>query len=229
MNLIDISQQLLKASKSTSSLTSLLNQLEKISLSQLQIELDTDDKRKAFWINIYNSFAIIYLKPEPTVVLNSIRRKQFFNKKRIQISSYTFSLNDVEHQILRKSKIWWGKGYLKQPFVHSCFKKLRVDKFDVRIHFALNCGGLGCPPIRYYKNDTINAQLEMATQAFLFSETKKEPTKKQIKISKLFSWYIGDFGGTKGIHSFLKKYEIITDSENPKIIYSTYNWEPWVK
>jgi len=229
MNLIDISQQLLKASKSTSSLTSLLNQLEKISLSQLQIELDTDDKRKAFWINIYNSFAIIYLKPEPTVILNSIRRKQFFNKKRIQISSYTFSLNDVEHQILRKSKIWWGKGYLKQPFVHSCFKKLRVDKFDVRIHFALNCGGLGCPPIRYYKNDTINAQLEMATQAFLFSETKKEPTKKQIKISKLFSWYIGDFGGTKGIHSFLKKYEIITDSENPKIIYSTYNWEPWVK
>jgi len=119
MNLIDISQQLLKASKSTSILTSLLNQLEKISLSQLQIELDTDDKRKAFWINIYNSFAIIYLKPEPTVILNSIRRKQFFNKKRIQTSSYTFSLNDVEHQILRKSKIWWEKGYLTQPFVRA--------------------------------------------------------------------------------------------------------------
>tara|TARA_B100000809_G_scaffold259526_1_gene304719 strand:- start:5231 stop:5920 length:690 start_codon:yes stop_codon:yes gene_type:complete len=229
MNLIDISQQLLKASKTTSSVTSLLNQLEKISLSQLQIELDNDDKRKAFWINIYNAFATIYLKPEPTIILNPIKRKQFFNKKRIQISTCTFSLNDVEHQILRKSKIWWGKGYLKQPFVHPCFKKLRVNEFDARIHFALNCGGFGCPPIRYYKNETINEQLEMATQAFLFSETKKEPAKKQIKISKLFSWYIGDFGGTKGIISFLKKYEIITDLENPKIIYSVYNWEPWIK
>ena len=86
MNLIDISQQLLKASKSTSSVTSLLNQLEKISLSQLQIELDTDNKRKAFWINIYNAFAIIYLKPDPKVILNPIKRKQFFNKKRIQVS-----------------------------------------------------------------------------------------------------------------------------------------------
>ena len=229
MNLIDISQQLLKASKSSSSVTKLLNQLEKITLPQLQIELDTDDKRKAFWINIYNAFATIYLKPEPTIILNSIKRKQFFNKKRIQISTCTFSLNDVEHQILRKSKIWWGKGYLKQPFVHSCFKKLRVNRFDARIHFALNCGGMGCPPIRYYKNETINAQLEMATQAFLFSETKQESTKNQIKISKLFSWYIGDFGGAKGIISFLKKYEIITDLENPKIIYSDYNWEPWIK
>jgi len=229
MNLIDISQQLLKAAKSTSSVTALLNQLEKISLSQLQIELDTDDKRKAFWINIYNAIATIYLKPEPTIILNPIKRKQFFNKKRIQIGTCTFSLNDVEHQILRKSKIWWGKGYLKQPIVHSCFKKLRVDKFDARIHFALNCGGLGCPPIRFYKNETINEQLEMATQAFLFSETIKEPAKNQIKISKLFSWYIGDFGGTKGIISFLKKYEIITNLENPKIIYSAYNWEPWIK
>jgi len=229
MNLIDISQQLLKAAKSTGSVTALLNQLEKTSLSQLQIELDTDNKRKAFWINIYNAFATIYLKPEPTIILNPIKRKQFFLKKRIQISACTFSLNDVEHQILRKSKIWWGKGYLKQPIVHSCFKKLRVETFDARIHFALNCGGLGCPPIRFYKNETINEQLEMATQAFLFSETKKEPAKNKIKISKLFSWYIGDFGGTKGIISFLKRYEIITALENPKIIYSDYNWAPWIK
>ena len=81
MDLINISQQLLKASKSTSSVTSLLNQIEKITLSQLEKELDSDEKRKAFWINIYNAFATIYLKPNPKIILNSISRKRFFNKK----------------------------------------------------------------------------------------------------------------------------------------------------
>jgi hypothetical protein len=139
------------------------------------------------------------------------------------------SLNDVEHQILRRSKIWWAKGYLSQPFISSCFKKLRVSKFDKRIHFALNCGGKGCPPIRYYDDKAINEQLDIATKAFLFSETEKGTSKNYVRISKLFSWYIGDFGGTKGIISFLKKYEIISERENPQIVYSKYSWEPWIK
>jgi len=229
MNLIGTSQKLLKASKSTNSVTSLLNQLEDISLSELEIYLDTDDKRKAFWINIYNAFAIIYLKPNPKIILNSISRKKFFSKKRIQLGGCIFSLNDVEHQILRKSKIWWSKGFLTKPIIKSCFRKLRVNYFDSRIHFALNCGGMGCPPIRYYDAKTIDEQLEIATQAFLFSETKREPTKNRIRISKLFNWYLGDFGGKKGVISFLKKYEILNESESPSIVYSEYSWEPWIK
>ncbi|MBL4668674.1 MAG: DUF547 domain-containing protein [Flavobacteriales bacterium] len=229
MNLIGTSQKLLKASKSTNSVNSLLNQLEDISLSELEIYLDTDDKRKAFWINIYNAFAIIYLKPNPKLILNSISRKKFFSEKRIQLGGCVFSLNDVEHQILRKSKIWWSKGFLTKPIIKSCFRKLRVNYFDSRIHFALNCGGMGCPPIRYYDSKTIDEQLEIATQAFLFFETKREPSKNRIRISKLFNWYLGDFGGKKGVISFLKKYEILNESESPSIVYSEYSWEPWIK
>jgi len=229
MTLIEISQQLLKASKSANNITSLLNHLEKISISQLEIELNTDAKRKAFWINIYNAFAIIYLKPNPNIILKSISRKRFFNTKYIQMDECFFSLNDVEHQILRKSKLWWSKGYLNQLFVTTCFKKLRVNKFDARIHFALNCGGLGCPPIRFYDAKTINEQLDTATQAFLYSETSMNETKNEVKISRLFNWYIGDFGGSKGIITLLKKYNIVNEKENPKIIYSAYNWEPWIK
>jgi len=33
---------------------------------------------------------------------------------------------------------------------------------------------------------------------------KKDTAKNQITVSKLFSWYIGDFGGSKGFISFLK-------------------------
>lgn len=227
MNLIELSQQLLRASKKSGSINPLLSRLENFSITQLEMELENDAKRKAFWINIYNSFAIIHLKPNPSIILHPIKRKHFFNSKRIRISTCIFSLNDIEHQILRKSKIWWSKGYLSQPFIKPCFKKLRVNTFDERIHFALNCGGLGCPPIRFYDDEAIDQQLDTATQAFLYSETSKNRT--QIKISKLFNWYIGDFGGTKGIMSFLKKYNVLNEKENLKIVYSDYNWEPWIK
>jgi len=229
MNLIELSQQLLSASKSSSSITSLLNKIETIDLSQLQFELNTDEKRKAFWINIYNSFATIYLKPNPKIILNPFSRKRFFNTHFIQINNYTFCLNDIEHHILRRSKIWWSKGYISNPFVSPHLKSLRISKLDARIHFALNCGGLGCPPIRHYNNKSIDEQLDTATQAFLYSETSLNSNKKQVRISKLFSWYIGDFGGNQGIISFLKNYNIINEKENPKIVYSAYNWEPWIK
>jgi Protein of unknown function, DUF547 len=229
MNLIGLSQQLLKASKSTESVTSLLNQLEKITLEDFSVYLDTDDKKKAFWINIYNAFATIYLKPNPEVILHSFSRKLFFNKKRIQISKCIFSLNDVEHQVLRKSKIWWGKGYLSKSFIKPCFRILRVQQFDSRIHFALNCGGMGCPPIRYYEDKTIDEQLEIATQAFLFSEVKKNKQTNTVEISKLFNWYIADFGGRNGIIAFLKRYQIISSSDNPTIVYQDYDWNPWIK
>lgn len=229
MNLIEISQQLLNASKSTNSVTSLLNQLEIITLPQLEICLDTDDKRKAFWINIYNAFATIYLKTDSKIILNPIKRKIFFSKKRIQISKCIFSLDDVEHQILRKSKHWWRRGYIPNPINKPCFKRLSVQELDPRIHFALNCGAKGCPPIRHYDYKSIDEQLDLATRAFLYSETKENETKNQVQISKLFSWYKSDFGGENGIISFLKKYDAIKITTTPKIVYSDYNWEPWIK
>jgi len=230
MNLIEISQQLLKASKSTSSITSFLNYLEKVALTDLYTHLDTDDKKKAFWINIYNAYTAFYLKPNPNVILNPISRKIFFNTNYIKINDCSFSLNDVEHDILRKSKIWWSKGYLNKLIVKSCFKNLRVEKFDSRIHFALNCGGMGCPPIRYYDHQSINQQLEIATEAFLFSEVKEDVKTHELKISKLFNWYIGDFGGKTGLINFFKKYNALSvENYNPIIKYTAYNWQPWIK
>jgi len=231
MNLIEISQQLLKLSKCAECVTPHLNQVSELTLSELSKKLDTDDKRKAFWINIYNAYATIYLKPNPDVILKPISRKLFFNKKIIHFKNCSFTLNEIEHDILRKSKIWWGKGYLSKALIKSCFYQLRVQKFDARIHFALNCGGLGCPPIRFYEAENLNNQLEIATEAFLFSEVKIDFPKNRIKISKLFNWYIGDFGGKSGLINFFQKYQVLSPENNnpPSIEYFEYNWEPWIK
>ena len=228
MKLVGISQELLKASKCLECVTPLLNQISEISLSELNAYLNTDEKKKAFWINFYNAYSTIYLKDEPQIILHALKRKVFFNKKHISFKGCSFSLNDVEHQILRKSKIWWSKGYLSNPIIKSCFKQLRVNNFDSRIHFALNCGGLGCPPIRFYDSKTIDEQLEVATRSFLFSEVKKEAN--TLKVSKLFKWYLGDFGGKTGLIRFFQKYNVLSSEDhNPNIKYFEYNWEPWIK
>lgn len=229
MKLVKISQDLLQAAKTNNRIILYVEHLNKLSLGQLLISLETDEKKKTFWINIYNSFAIILLQPNPRIILNPLKRKTFFNKKQIEIAGIKLSLNDIEHNILRKSRIWWSKGYLKKYFVSELEKNLRVTNLDPRIHFALNCGGMGCPPIRFYEVKKINHQLDIATQAFLFSEAKNDKDSNTIKLSKLFNWYIGDFGGKNGIIKFLKHHKIISSSENPHIIYSSYNWDPWIK
>ena len=53
MKLVEISQELLKASKCLDCVTPLLNQISTVSLSDLNSFLDTDEKKKAFWINIW--------------------------------------------------------------------------------------------------------------------------------------------------------------------------------
>jgi hypothetical protein len=228
MKLVEISQELLKASKCLDCVTPLLNQISTVSLSDLNSFLDTDEKKKAFWINIYNSYTTIYLKPKPEVILKSISRILFFNKKIIHFKNCSFTLNEIELDIIRKSKIWWSKGYLSKVWIKPCFNQLRVQKLDVRIHFALNCGGLGCPPIRFYDANSIDEQLEVATHSFLFSEVKKETN--TLNISKLFNWYIGDFGGKTGLIRFFQKYNVLSSEDNnPKIKYFEYNWEPWIK
>lgn len=229
MDLIKVSQDLLGAAKTKKDFSLNKSLLHNISANQLMVSLKTDDKKKAFWINIYNGFALDLLRPNPKVILNSIARKRFFRKKQITIAGCIFSLNDIEHQILRKSRVWWSKGYLKNGLVSDFEKQLRVEKLDPRIHFALNCGGKGCPPIRYYEANDIDNQLDIATQAFLFSEVKNDANSNTVLVSRLFNWYIGDFGGKLGIIDFLKKYKVIGMKENPKLVYNDYNWEPWIK
>lgn len=230
MNLVETSQLLLKTVKDNQGTSKLLAELAFTPIEKIVGELQTDNQKKTFWINIYNAFAIFLLSPDSKIILDPIKRKRFFTKKQIKIASCDFSFDEIEHRILRKSKVWWAKGYLRRCFVGKIERQLRVSKLDPRIHFALNCGGMGCPPIRFYQLETIEEQLELATQAFLFSEASEVENTNSILISKLFNWYSGDFGGEKGIVAFLKKYKAISQElQNPKIIYSDYSWDPWLK
>ena len=224
----NLSRDLLLDERRDKNASRILNELSSISFNSLKGQLKDDDIKKTFWINLYNAFNVIQLKQNPGILNTQGGRLAHFSKIVFNLGGKNISLNLIEHGLLRISKIWWAKGYVTNPFVSTFEKTFRLQHFDPRIHFALNCGATSCPPIRIYESSKIDHQLELATISFLDSKTYFYPEENLVKISQLFNWYSGDFGGEKGILTLLKKYQKIPENSNPLIIYNTYNWAPAV-
>jgi len=191
--------------------------LEKMELSQLQHDLNNDDKKKAFWINIYNAFYQILRREQ-------ITKPAIYKKKLFLIAGQKFSLDDVEHGILRRYRYKYSLGFLANIFAPRLIKSLAVDKLDYRIHFALNCGAKSCPPIAFYKAEDIDQKLDWATQAFLEGESDFDEQNKVVHTTALFQWFAADFGGNKGIRKIFKE-QLQKDISTYKITYKTYSWE----
>jgi hypothetical protein len=187
--------------------------------------LHTDSQKMAFWINCYNAFAAGLLREGKTSLTNRLDRHRFFSAKQLQIAKYNLSLDDIEHGLLRRSKLKWAKGYLSKWLVPSLEKQWRVDKIDVRLHFALNCGAASCPPIRYYETSQLHEQLDEASRAFLETEVRWLKAENELHVPSLFSWYSGDFGGSDGIKRFIMHYRKDIPLNSFKIRYKTYHWQ----
>ncbi|MEM6767556.1 MAG: DUF547 domain-containing protein [Bacteroidota bacterium] len=216
-----LSAKLLSTVTAAKSPQNLQTQLRELSPNELAVALNTDDKRKAFWINVYNSYIISILKEQPALFED---RSAFFTKKRMTIAQTDLSFDDIEHGFLRRSKIKLSLGLLNNPFPGRVEKMFRVTKVDPRIHFALNCGAASCPPVRIYKADNIDKLLEKASKSYLQKTSVYNKAANAISITPLMSWFRGDFGGKKGVKFMLKKYKVIPKKANPSIDYLSYDW-----
>jgi hypothetical protein len=218
MNPHKLSESLLLALKTNIPYEKLVMELATTDRQSLEDQLTNDKAKKAFWINIYNSFFLILRK------YNRIDKSIIYTKKLIVVAGQKMSLDDIEHGILRRYRIKISLGYLPNLFAPTWIKKWAVDELDFRIHFALNCGAASCPPIAFYSDTRIESQLEMATLSFLESETKIDHDNKKLHLSQLFKWYMGDFGGKSGSRMIISEY-LKTDVSNYKIEYSPYNYD----
>ncbi len=213
-----ISEQLLLAVKMNEPYIELLEELKKLPIAQLKSQLNTDTNRKAFWINVYNAHFQIFRKDL------GIEKSEIYKARQIKIAGEEFSLDDVEHGILRKYRYKFSLGYLPNPFFRKIIKDLSVNEIDFRIHFALNCGAASCPPIAFYSSEKLETQLEIATLSFLEGETDIKEAEKEIHVTQLFKWFLGDFGGKGGIRSILEQYLKIK-TNGYRLVYKPYSWE----
>lgn len=226
ISITQISQQLVLAAKTDDPTDSFTNMLQNIPQGYLVDQLSNDNQKKAFWINIYNAYTHIILTKNPGKYKN---RDAFFSDKQINIAATLFSLDDIEHGILRRSKIKWSGGYLNKPFPGKLEKELRVDKVDYRIHFSLNCGAKSCPPIAFYKPEQLSKQLDIATKAYLSGETEYKPDENTVYLPALMGWFRADFGGKDKMIDLLKTLNIIPADKNPSIKFKNYDWSLYLE
>ncbi len=138
----------------------------------------------AFWINAYNALtlkAVIDHYPiragffkSLVYPKNSIRQiPGVWDELAFPVLGRTLTLNDIEHQIIRKE--------FREP----------------RIHLALVCASRGCPPLRSepYRGEELDAQLNDQAHAFLSDPEKFHIDKGQgrIDMSGIFDWFKQDF------------------------------------
>lgn len=221
VTLIELSQKLLLRAKQHEPVDSLTTILGQINDSTLLSQLRDDDHKKAFWINLYNAYTQLLLSNNPG---RYRKRNAFFSSREIRVAGRFLSLDDIEHGILRRSKIKWSLGYLSKWFPSAFERKHRVDTLDYRIHFTLNCGATSCPPIAFYSPQLLNKQLQTATRVYLRGESELQETADKIYLPAMMGWFRADFGGKKRMKELLHKLEILTNTQDPVIRFKKYDW-----
>ena len=161
---------------------------------------DTKEAVLAYWINAYNAYTVkLILDNYPVKSIKDI--KDPWGKKFFTLGSKKYSLEEIEHEILRK---------MNEP----------------RIHFAINCASFSCPNLlnEAFVASKLDKQLETAAKSFVTDKSKNTIAADKVEISKIFDWFSDDFKTNGTIIDFLNKYSIIKINKNAKVKYKEYNW-----
>ncbi len=170
----------------------------------------TENQKLAYWINAYNVFTVKLIADNypvesikdlnPTLSIPTVR--SIWTKEWFKIGEEDFSLDRIEHKILRK------------------------DFNEPRIHFAVNCASISCPVLRAeaFIPERIDEQLEEQARIFLNDKSRNEITPTSIRISKIFNWFGGDFKKDQSLIEFLNKYSKTKIDEKAKVRFLSYDW-----
>jgi hypothetical protein len=126
-----------------------------------------------------------------------------FKEEFIQLGDDELSLNTIEKEILLK------------------------EFSDPRIHFAVNCASVSCPPLRAepYRGEALEAQLD--EQVYLFAggdqAARVDVAQQRVAYSELFKWYAGDFS-VENPALFLNRYRLKPIPVSYAVDWIDYNW-----
>jgi hypothetical protein len=175
------------------------------SMADLDIASLDRDAQLAAYINIYNA-TMLKAVCDRYVPGYSPAEGDFkiFKEKLVRLKTGVISLNDLENSVIRPT-----------------FK-------DPRIHVALVCGAVSCPPLidSAYTAKTLNQTLDVNLKHWLVNDparNKINSDRRTVYLSKIFEWYADDFGGKANILKFV-------DEHHPdklgrySVQYLEYDW-----
>jgi hypothetical protein len=165
----------------------------------------------AFYVNAYNAWTIkLILSDYPG--LKSIKDlgnlfKSPWKRKFVVLNGKKVTLDNIEHDILRPQ-----------------YK-------DPRVHFAVNCASIGCPPLfkEPFVGSRLDQQLNIATKAFINDTRYNRLEGNTLYVSKIFKWFKEDFnhdviGFFEQFASDALKTQIKDRRTKLKIAYLDYDW-----
>lgn len=158
------------------------------------------DKQLAYWINAYNAFTIkMIINNYPVSKITDLEGGKPWDKSWIKLGNKTYSLNNIENDIIRPQ--------FEEP----------------RIHFAVNCAAKSCPPLlnRAWTEENLEKFLATQTKNFITNVNYNQIKSTKATISKIFDWYKEDFSD---LIAFLNKYSDTKLKQNSEISFMEYNW-----
>ncbi|MEE2786075.1 MAG: DUF547 domain-containing protein [Myxococcota bacterium] len=175
--------------------------------------LPSKNAKLAFYINAYNALtiqAVLNYWPRIKSVKTVVKPDFAFFKQKIHtIGGKKVSLDEIEHQIIRPK--------FKEP----------------RIHAALNCASVSCPPLLpfAFTPDALDSQLDRAFTLFANDPKRNmiDAPSQTIRLSKVMDWYKADFAVAGGPAKFMARF--VTNPAKKKALetateidFLEYNW-----
>ena len=169
------------------------------------------NEQYAYYINAYNAWTVkLILTGYPGV--KSIKDfgsilKSPWQKEWVRVNGEVVTLDYVEHEILRPR-----------------YK-------DARVHFAINCAAVSCPPLRSepYLADTLDQQLDDSTRSFINDANSYKLQGNTLYISRIFKWFSEDFN-EDALGFYLQyadgdlKEKLTLQKDRTKVKYLHYDW-----
>jgi hypothetical protein len=150
--------------------------------------------KMAFVINLYNVLIRVAFVTAG-IPKKDLTRLSFFDTVAVNVGGGIFTFNDLENGILRANSV--PPYHLTKPFGKGDAREnLALSKVDPRIHFALNCGAKSCPAVKHYTAAGLDDELQNSAIEFCESlgNVVIDEAKREVRVSKIFKWYMGDFG-----------------------------------
>ena len=183
-------------------------------LTYLQETIPTENwslnKEKAYWLNTYNAYTIkIILTKYPLKSIRDIKidGKTAWKTPFIKVGENTYTLDWIEHEILRKKYN------------------------DPRIHVGINCASMSCPKLLNFafSENNVETALTNLMVGFINDDDRNKISKNNVELSKIFDWFSSDFKKNGTIIEYLNNYASEKINEKASIKYLTYDWSLNIK
>ena len=219
----------LQASTERARVAACLAELEAFDLQRVAIPAQT-----AFWLNVFN--AVVLRDSAELAGAAGVRAVgAFFERARLKVGAFEYSLDDIEHGLLRGNLPKYGarRAPMQRDDPRLAYMPLAYDE---RMHFAMFSVARSSPPLNAFGAGRLDAELEDATARYLQRHVRVESEGAVVVLPRQFQWYAADFGGERNALNFAlarlddEAVDLVDRRRGRvKVRYAEFDWRPNVR